>query len=211
MSQGTDNIGGTLRDIGENLGSIFRFLLPGVLIIGATYIAYPTRICWPRLTDPWELLVVGIVALAAGNAWFVFNRYGIHQFIDWLLYRLDSDGPAKQNAMLAGSLDYIDALGRFVRDSSLISDEMKALRHHVSFRASSVLLMYTLGELAIIFSLLNEGSGNFFYDHAWPIRIGGLIALSIGLWQNLITRRIDWYTVYPPKRDDKSTPGTIAK
>ncbi len=211
MSQGTDNISGILRDVGENLGSIFRFLLPGVLIIGATYTAYPTRISWPKLTGPWELLGVGIVALAVGNTWFVFNRYGIHQSIDWFLYRLGSDGPAKQNAMLTGSHNYIDALGRFVRDSSLISDEMKALRHHVGFRASSVLLMYTVGELAIVFSLLNEGPGNFLYDNAWPIRIGGLIALSVGFWQNVITRRIDWYTVYPPKRDDESTPGTIAK
>jgi hypothetical protein len=208
MSQDSDNIGGTLRDIGENLGSIFRFLLPGVLIIGATYSAYPTKISWPKLSDPWEILVLGIVALAAGNTWFVFNRYGVHQIVDWLLYRLGSDGPAKQNAMLAGSRNYIDVLGRFVRDSSLILDEMKALRHHVGFRASSVLLMYIVGELAIVFSFLNEGPGNFLYENAWPIRIVGLLALSVGFWQNVITRRIDWYTVYPPKRNDKPAPGT---
>ncbi len=211
MSQSADNIDGMLRDIGENVGSIFRFLLPGVMIIGATYAAYPTRISWPKLTDPWEILVVGIVALAVGNTWFVFNRYGIHQLIDWLLYRSGSDGPARQSAMLAGSLNYIDALGRFIRDSSLISDEMKALRRHVSFRASSVLLMYTIGELAIVFSFLNEGSGNFFYENAWPIRIFGLLAVGAGIWQNVITRRIDWYTVYPLKRDNKSTSGVSAK
>ena len=208
MSQGTDNIGGTLRDIGENLGSIFRFLLPGVLIIGATYVAYPTKISWPKLTGPWELVAVGVVALAVGNTWFVFNRYGVHQSIDWLLYRLGSDGPSKQNAMLAGSNNYIDALGRYIRDSSLISDKMKALKHHVSFRASSVLLMYTVGELAIVFSFMNEGSGNFFYDNAWLIRIFGLMAFIVGIWQHVITRRIDWYTVYPPKRDDKPASGT---
>lgn len=208
MSQGSGNIGGALRDISENLGSIYRFFLPGVLIVGVTFVAYPTKISWPKSSDPWELLVLGIVALAAGNTLFVFNRYSVHQIIDWLLYRLGCDGPAKRNPKLAESRDYVDALGRFVTDSNLISDEMKALRHHVQFRASSVLLMYTVCELAIVFSLWNEGPGNFLHDNAWLIRIVGLLAFSVAIWQTLITRRIDWYTVYPPKRDDKPAPST---
>ncbi|HCC78672.1 MAG: hypothetical protein A2X25_10165 [Chloroflexi bacterium GWB2_49_20] len=205
MSNTGDSISGLLRDVGENLGSIFRYFFPGVLIVGAAYLAYPSIDIWKeiKLDNPWHFLALGIVTVVIGNTWFVFNRFGIHQLIDYILYLFNFDGPARNNPIL-DTRSYVKSLGRFIVESNMISNEMKSVRKHVGFRASSILLMYTFGELAVLFSIKNAGAGTFFFEHTCFTIFIGVIAIMIGIWQNIITRSIDWFSVYPPKPEDKT-------
>jgi hypothetical protein len=65
-------------------------------------------------------------------------------------------------------------------------------RQHVSFRASVVLLIYTVWELTLLASLWHEKATIVDGCQARIILISASAILFIaGLWQNIITRRID--------------------
>lgn len=75
---------GLVGDVVANLEALFRHILPGGLIIGAAYAAHPS---WFRSADlhSWQgLLVATVVAITVGNAWFVINRFSVHQIVDYL-------------------------------------------------------------------------------------------------------------------------------
>lgn len=203
MSDSPNQGGGILREISDQLGSVFRHMLPGVVVVGAAHLAYPTAIPWPNIDTPEHLVVLGVLMIVVGNAWFVFNRYGLFQLIDLIQYHLGYAGPAKAHPAAPGACSYVESLGQFVRASLEIPKDLKPLREHVRFRASSVLLMYTVAEATILFSFLNEGPGNFFHTHRFASLIAGLIFLCLAVWQHIITRRIDWYTVHEPNWDGR--------
>src|SRR6266550_8737091 len=136
---------GLVEEIGKNLGAFFRHLLPGVFILGAAYLAHP--LWFQRFnTYSWEhIVLVAIIALAAGNIWFSINRYGVHQLIDYLLYLLDCEGPTKSALWRYGH-----DLGHYVT-KALKADMPAIVRQHIAFRASSVLLLYTVAEASLLF------------------------------------------------------------
>ena len=182
--------GGVLGDVSRNLGSFFRHLLPGVLIVGATAVAYPS---WFENVDTksWEhIAVMAVVALAAGNIWFALIRYGVHQVIDYLIYLAKSQAPAPTSTRLG----YLDDLGRYVARSASDSDISSRAREHVRFRASSVLLLYTVAEVGLIFACWHAPC-SLFAEHPIKIAIASLLVFAFGVCQNIITRRIDFHIV----------------
>lgn len=186
MSNEAEEQKGTIGEIAENLGPVFRHLLPGALIIGTARVAHPTWFAtfnaysWPYLT------VVGVVAIAVGNAWFSVNRYVIHQIVDYFCWKRKLQGPA-----MSVDGNYIDDLAKYVREA-FIEDARPLARQHVSFRASSVLLIYTISELLIFAAISSESCA---ITSGWIRRLSlglcGLVLFRFGLWQNVITRRID--------------------
>jgi hypothetical protein len=59
---------GLLFNISEHLGAIFRHMLPGVIVLGSTAIAYPKTFGRLDLTSWPQLFVLGVATLAVGNA-----------------------------------------------------------------------------------------------------------------------------------------------
>jgi hypothetical protein len=137
----------SVQSVLNNLGAVFRHLVPGVLIMGAVYVA--RRAWFPAGTfDSWQhLTVVGVIALAVGNIWFVLNRYAFHQLVDWILYLCRVPGPPRSGG------GYRRGLGTYVTNSLYWPIPDRA-RQHVTFRASAVLLMYTVG----LFTVCLNGS-----------------------------------------------------
>jgi len=178
---------GPIGEIAENLGALFRHLLPGALIIGAARITHPSWfLCFD--SSSWSFLtVVGVIAIAVGNAWFSVNRYVIHQFIDFICWHLKLQGPAK------GDQDgYFDHLAKYVREPLLSQNVPERARQHVAFRASSVLLTYTLSELSLLAAVWSEGCAPTSGFRRRILLIVAFVVLGIaGIWQNIITRRID--------------------
>jgi hypothetical protein len=184
---------GLLTEITYHLGGIFRHMLPGVLVLGGARIAYPS---WFAGVDigSWEhLLVFGVISLAVGNTWFAFNRYGIHQFVDYILYFMKTNGPARGETPWS----FLDDLGQFTSKSLHTGDASARARQHVAFRASTVLLALTVGELLFVFAFCHEPTSLFSGYKHWMIA-ASIPPLAVGIWQMAITRRIDYFIVNRP-------------
>lgn len=176
---------GVVAEVAENLGGFFRHFLPGALIVGAAMIARPSWFTFVDF-DSWPILtVVAATAMTIGNAWFALNRYGIHQIVDYLCYIARSEGPAKKRHAA-----YLDDLALYVREALIETDVPPRARQHVTFRASSVLLIYTIAELVFLVAIWSERSA-ITYNYKVPLCISAIIIFALGVWQNVITRRID--------------------
>jgi hypothetical protein len=175
------------REIGENIGRIVRYILPGVVILSGAWAAHPSWFAEVRLDEPWHLITLAVIAIVAGNTWYAFHRYGFHQIIDFVFYALRREGPVPSKKITG----FPDDLPRYVVRSFGKSD---ALRQHVALRASSMHLMYIASEVSILFNI-NAESGSLFERHGRFMLIAGIIGLILTLWQNLITRRIDYQSI----------------
>jgi hypothetical protein len=185
---------GILGDISEQLAGIFRHMLPGVLVVGAAKLAYPTSISLPRL-DSWQgVFVLAVITIALGNTWFALNRYGLHQLVDYVLYLVKSNGPARANRIL--DFTYLDDLGKYSYKSLHAPESSRRAAEHVRFRASTVLLALTLGELLALAAFYHDKDSVFAGHQTQMAWIAGA-ALLVGIWQMVITRRIDYYIVNP--------------
>ena len=193
---------GLLTEITQHLGGIFRHMLPGILVVGCARIAYP---CWFVGVDlkSWQQVVVlAAISVALGNTWFVLNRYGVRQVVDYLLYSLGSNGPARGSRKRA----YLDDLGRYTYRSLHTPEASARARQHVAFRASTVLLALTAGELLVASSAAFHANNSPFEGPGAGMTVGGVLAISVGFWQMVITRRIDYYVVNPPSADSLHHP-----
>jgi hypothetical protein len=198
MAQDDMSDAGIVQSISNNLGAFFRHLFPGVLIMGAAYLAHKSW--FPRAdSHAWQswqsISIAAIIALAAGNIWFAINRYVLHQIVDYLLYWRGVKGPSKSK------LGYLEDLGRYVADSQCSSEIPQRARQHVVFRASSVLLLYIVGEMGIVFSWWSE-SDSLLAQHKCWISGGSLIILIAAVWQQIIARHIDAHVVEFGRRRD---------
>jgi hypothetical protein len=116
---------GLPTEIARQLGGIFRHMLPGVLVIGGARLAYPDWFLSVYLTTWQNIFVLGIISVAVGNAWFAFNRYGLHQVVDYVLYLIKSNGPARKITFRAylKTWTYLDDLEANTR-SDLFTPQM---------------------------------------------------------------------------------------
>jgi hypothetical protein len=182
-----------VKSIADNLGQVFRYILPGITIVGAAAAAHPVWFRTVEFGNPWHLLGLGAVALAAGNTWYALHRYGIHQVIDMILYACGVPGPADSKPGLPAVARFIDGLARHVVKAYEHASR-QALRQHVALRAASMHLLYITAEASIFFSVFADDS-SFFGQHRQGMFWAGLVVFTVATWQNLITRRIDYYSV----------------
>ena len=182
----------TLGEVSKHLAEIFRHMLPGVLVVGAARLAHPEWFCSLDLRLWQHLVALGLLSVVIGNAWFALNRYGLHQFVDYLLYLSGSKGPAKP---AQGQSNYVDDLGKYTYKSLHTPERSARARQHVAFRASTVLLVLTLGEVAIVFGKWHAANTVFDRHRFWMF-FGGAMSIVVAIWQMVITRRIDYYVVH---------------
>lgn len=194
MSNAGEN-SGVLVDITRHLAGIFRHMLPGVLLVSGAAVAYPDWFANLDLKSWSHLALLTVISVAAGNTWFAFNRYGFHQFVDYILWCFGSKSPAKTSE----SVSYIDDIGLYAQKSLHTPESSARAREHVAFRASTVLLILTVGEICCVFSFFHA-KNSIFEGRGILLFFLGAFALLIGGYQMAITRRIDHYIVNPPSR-----------
>ncbi|MGA7991411.1 MAG: hypothetical protein WCC53_08275 [Thermoanaerobaculia bacterium] len=103
---------GVVAEVVDNFGAVLRLLLPGVLVLGTAFAAHPSWFPTAFLKSWQDITVGAVLALVVGNTLFVVNRYGIHQFIDFLAYSFKFVGPARTSGM-----HYHAELARHVQQS----------------------------------------------------------------------------------------------
>jgi hypothetical protein len=128
---------GVVQSITNNLGVFFRHLFPGIVIIGAAYVAHKPWFCGFDHGSWQQISIAAIIALTSGNVWYAINRYGIHQALDYLMYLVGIKGPSPSRTRF----HYCDDLGKYVADSLCVSEIPQRARQHVAFRAGSVLFL----------------------------------------------------------------------
>lgn len=170
------------------LGEIFRHLLPGILIIGLAAVSHPSWFDKLDVTKGGWLVILATIALISGNVWFVFHRYLIQQIVDLIFYALKvSDGPCRNDK----NWNYSGAVAEHVDNIFENVGHKEALCRHIRFRTSSVVLMYIASEAIILFTLISE-SNSFLQKNFWIILIIAIIGFMSAIWQNYITRKIEW-------------------
>ncbi len=74
------------KELLKNISRVFRYVLPGVLVVAAAHESHPSWFCWLELDKVSHLAAIMVVAIVAGNTWFAFHRFGIQQIVDMLSY-----------------------------------------------------------------------------------------------------------------------------
>jgi hypothetical protein len=182
----TDRNPSAVGEAVKHIGAAFRHLVPGALILLAVVESQPSWLSWVDLNSPRHLIVLAVVAITVGNAWYVLNRYVFHQAIDAVMYALKWPGPARVDKP-----HYHGDLAKWVHDAfDGAPASAQAGRVHVATRAASVLLIYTVGQLLVLMAWCSDPSAPAAH-HETAFTIIGVAVLACGWWQNVITRRID--------------------
>jgi hypothetical protein len=176
---------GLVTEVSEQFGAVFRFLLPGVLAVSIAASAHPAWFVKFQTTS-WQHITLGaVLATTVGNTLLALNRYGPHQLFDFLAFLCGHQGPARD-----GNETYSHGLARHVQCSLSITGLPPLARQHIQFRASAVLLLYTLAELLCAAAIWNE-SDSFAATHVCLFAVLSAVSLVVAFWQHLLTRAID--------------------
>ena len=184
---------GIVSDVARHLASIFRHLLPGVLVLGAARLSYPHWFTSFKGDNTYHAVMLGVVTLAVGNVWFALNRYAVHQILDLAFYLMKMPGPVPRDPKKD---DYVNDLALFTRDSLAPDNPYQHIQEHVKFRASTVLLIFTVAELLFLITqwhVKESWMGRLADEERRGFAILSFFVFGIGIWQMVITRRIDYY------------------
>ena len=78
MSSPSEPSGGAVSEIAQQLGGIFRHLLPGVVVVSIILAAYPNLAGQFKDFESPKIAVAAVITFSIGNAWFLFNRYVVN-------------------------------------------------------------------------------------------------------------------------------------
>lgn len=176
---------GPVKEIADELGRIFRHLLPGVLIVAAARLSHPGWFAGSSWGEPRYLMLLTVVAIMVGNTWYVVHRYTLHELINMALYHWVKKPP------LFESSGYPDWLAKLVHASHLFPPHGHDLREHIWFRSAQVIYLAILGEVLLIFALLQPDPCSFFGQHRWWLVGCGVVVLLFAFWQHFLTHKID--------------------
>lgn len=120
---------GIVKQISDALERIFRYVLPGACIVLALYLSHARWYSKIRI-DQWQhVFLLATVAMCAGNVWYVFHRYSVHQFIDWIAYLI----------LNRNKRGYRKWLVLHIADSFRAFERRPHLRRQLEFRSAHVI------------------------------------------------------------------------
>jgi len=165
------NMAETIKEIASQLSRIFRHMLPGLVVIGAARVGHPKWFPAAPPTQATEIVVLAAIAMAVGNVWYIFHRYTIHQFIDWILYM-------RRTRRGTG---YLNWLSGFIDDSFRATKNAPEVTEHLHFRSAQIILMFIVSEVIFVFLVWHEPN-TVFANHQtllWMVDSVGFIAASV--------------------------------
>ena len=78
--------------IGKELERIFRYLLPGIMVVGFARLSHPSWFRWVHPDSSQHLILLAAISLCVGSSWYVAHRYSLHQVLDLVFYLSGKDG-----------------------------------------------------------------------------------------------------------------------
>ena len=183
-------------EIGKEIERIFRYLLPGITVVGIAGLSHPAWFLRFHPETSQHLVLLAAVALCVGRSWYVAHRYSLHQIVDWLSYALTKKGQTK---------NYHDWLAEHISKSSRGKAKDMDLRHNIGLRSAQVIYMFILGESLALFSWMCPEQGTFFCAHRCFLLYLSLGILIFAALQQWLLFEIDSYAVENPNKDDSRT------
>ena len=171
----------------ESVSTVFRHILPGIIIIMVGGVSKPSLLPTGfNMNNTASLVIVGVIALAIGNVWYVFHRYFALQILDFVAYDRRWKGQPSRAAEVQYRVDTAKHVSRFFR----ALPKNSAMARHIRDRFSSLNLMYIVSEALIIFTFLSDDTSSFRqYSYlTYGIGVVGLVAATC---QYSIVRTID--------------------
>jgi hypothetical protein len=175
-----------VASVRESLSTVFRHILPGVLIIAVSTLSIPYWLKYIDVTNTIAVIVLAVIAMVIGNVWYVFHRYFILQSVDYLFYIAGAKGQPSRR----GKSDYRGDLARHVSKFFDTLPEQSAMGRHIRDRFSSFNFMYIVSEAFIIFALIADDF-SFLSEHKIMAVLGGFLGFIAATWQYSIVRLID--------------------
>jgi hypothetical protein len=169
-----------VKQIGNQLGRIFRHMLPGVLVVGAAKAAHPRWFAGLDLGEPWHVAVLAAIAVLAGNTWYVLHRFTVHQAIDWLLC------PQRKT--------YASWLAQHVDKSHLFPEYAADVGEYVRTRSAQVIFLFIVAEVGFAFTWC-AATGTFFARYTGLLRIVAVLVFLLAVAQYYLSHAIDLYAV----------------
>lgn len=171
-----------IRQIGDELGRIFRHMIPGLSILSAARWAHPLWFQWVDYGNSLHLVVLAAVAVVAGNTLYVFHRYSLHQLIDLLLYRICVAKNDRQG--------YLPWLIAHIDKCHHVDEADRRLQEHIALRSAQVIFMFLTCEIAFAFSVRAQ-PGSFFERYHCLIRVTAVLSLAPSFIQQWIGFKLD--------------------
>jgi hypothetical protein len=182
-------MGDAVKQISDALERVFRHLLPGVCLLIAAQLSHPS---WLRRVDygqSQQLLLLAIIAVCAGNIWYIFHRYSVHQIIDFLMYKCTKKTGKIKNG------NYPEWLIAHI-SSSFSRPECKG----VELRAAQVIFMFIVCEIAFISARYHEQSswfGQIGKCNFW-IEVSAVVFFLFAIFQYYVLFNVDREIVANP-------------
>jgi hypothetical protein len=177
-----------IKTIGDEIGRIFRHMLPGIGILFAAKTAHPSWFCSVHY-DGGQLIVLGAIAVVVGNAWYVFHRYSFHQVIDSFCYFFSKEGVTVEDVK-GGRLGYLKWLPQHIARALHFGEDDKKLRNHIELRSAQVIFLFITCEVAIAFCIHPQDC-TFWHRHpCWILGIA-IFGIVCAVVQQYISFKID--------------------
>ena len=170
----------TIKFILERLDALFRYVLPGVTVLGASYISHQSWFGKFSLSDTRTALFFGILSLVVGFLAYALHRFSIHQCLDYICWKW-------LNKMGA---DYRKAL----QDAVKKGVSKKEINNHISVRSSQLIFLLISIEAFGLFTLLPPESDSILATHSplrWAIFFGAIVAYGFAIWQYSLVNHLD--------------------
>jgi len=164
----------------RDLSSTFRHLIPGIVLLAAAWAAHRSWFDGFDLGKGWHVATLVILAVAAGNVFYVLHRYTLHQLLDIVCYRLRTGSVAGYRSWL---YDHIFA-------SFIVKKRECDLWQFVHFRSAQVIVMFLVGEVLCLFALWHE-PGSVFSHYPTQVGIAGVLLLVVAGLQGWLGNNLD--------------------
>jgi hypothetical protein len=173
-----------IEQIGNELERIFRYLLPGVAVMGFARLSHPSWFCPVHLDNSQHLAILAGIALCVGCGWYVVHRYSLHQFADWIFYCC---GQGRFRGFPAWLAQHVTESGRSKANDA-------GVRHNIGIRSAHIIFMYIIAEAGLLFLIAPE-KGSIFLQYQWWIRWACVTIFLAAFLQQWLTSKIDLYAV----------------
>jgi hypothetical protein len=189
-----------IKQIGDELGRIFRHMMPGFSAILAARLSHSTWFDSIDYGGKWHLFLLATIATLAGNTLYVFHRYSLHQLLDLFLYW----GWVKKGENEDG---YLNWLATYIDKSFHFPAVDRPMKEHINLRSAQVIFMFLTCEIAFAFSFCAQDK-SVFHLHNCLIRWAAAIGFVAALIQQMIGFTIDLRFVaeHGGKSDDTVAP-----
>ena len=184
---------GLFQNLNDSLSKVFRHVLPGMFILGFSYLSNPIWFEYFDLKNTNHLIVLSVLAIVIGNTWYVLNRYTIIQINDWIM-----------TTKFRTNEHYHIWLSKHIVDSNSISEAYTNVKDVMFTKVGQLFFMLIVGESMIIITCFSS-TNSIFQGYQWIIYLCGSILIAFSFWQIFLLLHMEQELIKRNRKISEST------